>query len=540
MKHTKLFAFLVLLFTAGTPSPVVLEPLIINVASTSLAPTTRFVEYLKNVVEVLRISESSSADWAEKHVKNVETLLKKIDGIFARGAFKATPLVQTRFYAILCNVNVRKWPSPSLVRDWLQNFMEFKEYLFSVHFSPDVLNMLPRERELNHLVVDSVMVLCRELKDHVFTEDFFDFSTLELLADICVVQPLEFTRDHPFIVATGVLLLVGGYFGYQHYSEQARLTEWMKQEDIKFIRSKQSAAECGVWTLYRQWCHSQTKESPERYEELACDQVRFGRFRKFVQGILERQEQARVAALPAHAPAAARRVRRVTTNWLEIDDVRHVLDVCNEAATEGNAEEFAMEVAPEIVTRDAFDPQRLREIRYRHRRTGLVCMPQDLPLDRVADYVQEVVDLRDAPDKRAVIQEFRRQRGNVVDYIFNTNEAPVNRYEALAEAGRANIEAERLAAEARAELARVLALNDANLLAAARAADNAARARAAAAQAEVLRVQEPAAEGHFFHIRAINDPTAKEAVRFIVSDTFKPNINEVSQLLTNIRQFFRP
>jgi hypothetical protein len=547
MKYLKIiYIFFALSFFSNAPC-VGVEQSSANAIIIHSSPTQQFVGYLKNVVAVLKASGTTSADWALNRVQIVENLLIKIDNLFIFGAFERISPVQAKFYEIFENISVRKWPTPSLVREWRKNFNEYKNFLLTVHFasktSDDAL------RELDHKAVDAIVQLYQELIGNVFTEEFFDFSTLELLADACVIQPLEFTRDHPFLVGGScVLLAAGAYLAYNYFGKKGVApaeeeeeedegneeplvepsvkdkpkagekdagakpkskpkiiakpkiipTKSDKDPNVKVVLGSQSAADCAIQSLYRQWCYEQTGDL-ETYENLTKNKKQYAAFKKFAKGILVK---ARLA--PLAEEDHAREKRKVTTDWLENQDVREVLDGLNKAAEK--KQKFGIKgtrlnpylvdsyqyLAPDRVEGQMYedlelkdshgDPvvygdkeaaqaaKRLAKSKPRGDKQGLRYQAQGIEVDE--------------PGFRHFIENFLAEPGNTFDFIINSNEMP--------------------------------------------------------GQARPEHAKNPPADGHFFHVRAINDPQVDQGIRFIISESMRPNYRIIDNVVDGLRFLLRP
>lgn len=451
----------------------------------------RFVDYLENITTVLAQDEGVSEEkiaYMRTHVALTKQWVERISATIVQGAFATSPLIIKELNAVFDDIDSTQWPTLSLMKKWSSAMDQYKKFLLAAYI-PALSSSL--NRQLDSDSVNAIMGLYNELTRSVFTKKFFDFSTLETVLDTIFVRPVEFTKAHPYIVAGTILtiVVVGGGCYWYITKEQRAWKQWMRDEDALLIRGKQGAADCAVWSMYRAWCHQEAAGDVARYEVLACDQETYGRFREVVADILT--DQAR--------RDRARRIpnRARITDWLANGQVRDVLDVLQQRA--GENLEFGIENRPfHAESYEQLEPAAIEGDGVRDRETGRVYAPDEIPADRIEFCVPARNGIRYAgriqvglddlgepifePGDRDRIEAFQDQPGNVFDFIINTNRIPRQ------DRGANPIPA----------------------------------------------------RGHFFHIRAINDPDAEEGVRFIVSETANPDREFLSGRLADIRNMLRP
>ena len=529
MKHTNFFRAFVLFFIgffatsfAAQPESIILADSSINEVEAKVSSSKLFCMYLKNVTKVLHTSRSTATAYSLKHVLRVEDLFTRIEAGFDQGAFSASPLIKTKFYALFNDVDITIWPTPSKVRGWRSRVDEFKTFLLAAYFS----TRSAATHAIDYETIDALIALHGELTRNVFTDEFFDFYTCELLVDILITQPIEFTQENPFLVFGSIIALgATGYFGYRYlqYAAQAKeaeaplrglvqteeareaavraraaaeevrkqaVTAWEQAQGTEVVVALQERGDCAAWSLYRQNCYGRVPAADlARYRVLACDRERYNQFKAYAQGLLEQAVHSRrILQRDVHVD-----------RFLENDHVQILIESLQQAGRGDN--EFGLAVQPyHVASFEMLAPDRIEDIYYRDRElqgldgNPLVYQADALPAGRVAhcDAVRgglryEALNLNGGPGMRPRIQEFQRARGNTFDFIINTNRIPL-----------------------------------------------AARPVGAA---------EPPANGHFFHIRAVNNPEAAGRVGFIISETFDLQEAELpfyAEILGNIRNLLRP
>ena len=532
MKHTNFFRAFVLFFIgffatsfAAQPESIILADSSINEVEAKVSSSKLFSMYLKNVTKVLHISRSMATAYSLKHVLRVEELFTLIEAGFDQGAFSASPLIKTKFYALFNDVDITIWPTPAMVRGWKKRVDKYKTFLLAAYFS----TRSAATHAIDYETIDALIALHGELTRNVFTDEFFDFYTCELLADILITQPIEFTQKNPFLVFGSIIALgATGYFGYRYlqYAAQAKeaeaplrglvqteeareaavraraaaeevrkqaVTAWEQAQGTQVVVALQERGDCAAWSLYRQNCYGRVPAADlAGYRALACDRQGYNQFKAYAQGLLEQAVQnGHIQQQNVHVD-----------QFLENDHVQILIESLQQAGRGDN--EFGLAVQPyHVASFEMLAPDRIEAIYYRERELGLdgnyrVYQADALPAGRVAhcDAVRgglryEALNLNGGPGMRPRIQEFQRARGNTFDFIINTNVIPT---------------------EARG-------LDDQG------------------------RQIEPPANGHFFHIRAVNNPEAEGGVGFIISETFDLQEAELpfyAEILGNIRNLLRP
>jgi hypothetical protein len=534
MKHTNFFRAFVLFFigtfvtnVTGQSQSIIVSDSNINEVEDKVSSSKLFCIYLKNIAKVLHASQSIATTHSLKHVLRVEELIARIEEGFDRGAFSTFPLIKTKFYCLFKDIDITVWPTPSMVRNWKSQVDEYKIFLLAAYFSM----RSPTTHAVDYETINALIVLHDELVKNVFTDEFFDFYTSELLADILITQPIEFTQKNPFLVFGTIIAVTAiGYFGYEYLQHTVKTKEaekaeteklrrllqarearsaaclrarveaevarkkaveaWEQGQGTQVVVAQQEKGDCAAWSLYRQTCYGRVARADlPGYRALACNRQRYNQFKAYAQGLLEQAVQnGRIQQPNVHVD-----------QYLENDHVQVLIEYLQQAGREDN--EFGLAVQPyHVASFEMLAPDRIEDIYYRDRELQgpdgnyLVYQEDALPDGRVAHcnavrggLRYEALDLNGGPGMRLRIQEFQRARGNTFDFIINTNLIP-----------------------------RV---------------------------ARPVGAAEPPANGHFFHIRAINNPEAVGGVEFIISETLDLNERELpfySQILANIRNLLRP
>lgn len=521
MNHTNFFRAFVLFFIgffaisfAAQPERIILADSSINEVEAKVSSSKLFCMYLKNVTKVLHASRSITTAYSLKHVLRVEDLFTRIEAGFDQGAFSASPLIKTKFYALFNDVDITVWPTPSMVRDWRSRVDEYKTFLLAAYFS--TRSASTHAIDIDYASIDLLIALHGELTKNVLTDEFFDFYTWELLADILVAQPIEFTQENPFFVFGSIIVLgATGYFGYRYLqyeagavsrglaqTEEAKeaavraraaaevtrkqaVTAWEGAQGAEVVVALQERGDCAAWSLYRQNCYERVHAADLLgYRRLACDRERYNKFKLYAQGLLEQAfRSGRILQPDVHVD-----------RFLENDHVQILIESLQQEGTERN--EFGLAVQPyHVASFEMLAPDRIEGIYYRDRelqgRDGnlLVYQEDALPAGRVAhcDAVPGGLRYEGGPGMRPRIEEFQQAQGNTFDFIINTNRIPL--------------------------------------------------------EARPVGAAEPPANGHFFHIRAVNNPEAVGGVGFIISETFdlqEAALPFYTEILGNIRNLLRP
>ncbi len=492
MKHTNFSFILVLFFSLLQPLCTAEQQLVFTA---ELPPTQQFVEYLGNVASVLMIDEDQSQekkDFIRSHTAKTAALMGTVDELLGRSAFTRSPGIKIKLYAIFKKIDVTAWPSKVIVRSLKNDLSEYKKYLMASYVAQ--LSTSSASQDLDREAIAAVIVLLDELDRFVLTSEFFDFSFLDSVVDTFMVRPAEFVKAHPYLTIGGVVFLATaggvGYYYWTKYKEAkvTALQKFLQEHDAQLVLGSQKAADCGVKALYAAWCSQAAEGDLDKYKNLFCDKDRYERFKGTTKDLMQAHADA------VRRPGKKRRI--VSTNWLENDDIERLLGQFDQAADD--KQEFGFKVDDNALlfvhSRVDLQPEKIAgDVRYRDRELvdadgdpRFYC-EDNLPDDRV-DHCDEVRQGGLRHDMKKRIEKFRAKDGNKFDFIINTNVHSAKAYEALKEG----------------------------------------------------KDYEPENQGHFFHVRAINDADAQEGVRFVVTETFAPKVKVIDPVLSNLRNLLRP
>lgn len=529
MKHTNfsfswvLFLVLQLFTPLGTIAVQSLEATgVLCESSVALPPTYQFGQYISDIAAVINATDEDAETKAfvNKHAAKTVELMANIDSLFARGAFNALPTTKMRLYALFKGVDTHVWPSKATVRSWKNGIVNYKKDLISTYLAAS----RQEARELDYQAVLAIIALHDELTRFVLTDEFFDFSFFEALIDTCIKRPAEFACEHPYITAGIVLTLIAASGAtYWYLTKKGAGVVYLEEHGDIVVPNSQYVANCSIKAMHAEKCAQQAAGDLAVYERLLRDEAAYEAFDAFAAERLQVREDARrEAALGRlnvqrqqargrdHAQQRAqieRRIRAeqerqiVTTDWLENDDVRYLLQEFDQAAVAGNELGFrnAANALQFIDSRDRLEPDVVEQnnVIYRDQERlnnsgDPMIYVGDIPADRVEHCIQENRPAGLRHDLRQAIARFHAQEGNQFDFIINT---------------------QFVSPEQRARIQQAMIAG---------------------------RPVNPARRGHFFHVKAINEAAAEDGIRLVVTDTFDPSLAVVAQVCPGIRNLLRP
>ena len=439
MKHEKYILIFALLFTYASATDFAAQAMdtVINVSQTldqnnseiktsSIKP---FVTYLKNVTQVLHASRSMATASSIKNLLRIEELFTRIEACFNQGAFSASPLIKTRFYALFNDIDPTAWPTPVMVRGWKNRVDKYKTFLLAAYFST---RSATSGQVIDYEAIDVLMALHSELTKNVLTDEFFDFSTWEILTDICVALPIEFAQEHPFLLAGSIIALVGigagGYYYIKIENEQyqKKIADWSKANHAPLMLRHQEGAQCGINAAYAVVCKQNAAGDTNLNLALLNNEVEFKEFRGVARDILAAVggtiAQQRISKGLPIAPA------RVNVEGLENGDVRVVLDGLHQRGLK--KQKFGLLTLPVLAdTARALVPE--KQVSYR----------DTVRKNKDGDALAYGSDLADVPVCRkkncfietrynnqvlsaAEIAQFQVVPGSTLDFVINTAYLP--------------------------------------------------------------------------------------------------------------------
>lgn len=500
----RLFNFFIWALIFGTTNVISLD-----VSNSNNSPARSFAFYIRGVAEVLRMEEVDNANFLVGKALALERMISNIENLFALQAFSRNHEISENFQNLFKDINYNEWPTCKSVRSWKKKVNKYKQLVLSKHFSSSNLN--EQEVLLNYKATDAILVLCMELEQNIFTDDFFKFTILDRILDTSINRPIEFAKKHPFLCASGAIVLCLAAYGV-HYSmnkspdqvasaceevekevepeilieeEELALNEQKnknpKKNVVVFVRGSQDAAECGLNTLYKQWCHQKAPNDCEKYTQLTLDKKLYGEFKLCALGFLKGKK------LPKDVLAGS---------WLENDHMHTIIKGLR-SIKKGKFKLKVGERNPYFVDSIVnLNPDRIENLIYRDRervdRDGdPICYGNEEELKEAERSVDDCEIVKRGlryekgtakkPCMKEAIDKFQLKDGNKFDFIVNTNK-----------------------------------------------------------ELEYIPGYEPARRGHYFHVRAVRDSNAKDGIRFIVSDSMKTNPKIVKSVLDNIKFLLRP
>jgi hypothetical protein len=346
MRHKKYFFIIALLFTCASADDFAQQvtDIVVNVSSTldqsnseiKTASIKLFVVYLKNVIQVLHASSSTVTTSSVKKLLRIEELFTRVEDCFDQGAFALSPLIKTNFYALFADIDQTAWPTPAMVRRWKSRVDKYKTFLLAAYFST---RSASSSQVIDYQAIDAIMVLYSELTKNILTDEFFDFSTWEFLADICVALPIEFAQEHPFILVGGIITLIGIGFAANYYVKknhdqyQEMINKWSHDNNAQLMLRSQEGNQCGINAAYAIVCKQNALGNAKNNLSLLNNEAEFKEFRGVAREILALRggtiaQQGLSKGLPI-APT------RVNLEGLENGDVRVVLEGLHQRGLKG-------------------------------------------------------------------------------------------------------------------------------------------------------------------------------------------------------------
>lgn len=433
MKHEKYILIFALLFTYASATDFAAQAMdtVVNVNSMldqgnsaikkpSIKP---FVTYLTNLTQVLHASSSTVTTSSMKNLLRIEELFTRIETCFNQGAFASSPLIKTRFYALFNDIDPTAWPTPAMVRGWKNRVDKYKTFLLAAYFST---GSATSAQVIDYEAIDVIMALHSELTKNVLTDEFFDFSTWEILTDICFSLPIEFAQEHPFLLAGSIIALVGigGYFYIKIENEQyqKKIADWSKANHASLMLRHQEGAQCGINAAYAVACKQDAAGDTSLNLALLNNEVEFKEFRDVARDILAAVggsiAQQGISKGQPIAPD------RVNVEGLENGDVRVVLEGLHQRGL--NKQKFGLLTLPVLAdTARALVPEKqvlYRDTKRRNTDNDALAYgsdPADVPAGR-KKYCFIETRYNNQVLSAAEIVQFQAVPGSTLDFVVNT------------------------------------------------------------------------------------------------------------------------